>query len=291
MLQSLIVGANGQVGAAIASLLGDRALPAGRAITPRTPIALDLIACARNPGLAQTLLAPLALDAVYCVGGATDVERCETDISWAMDTNCNGPAALAAASRHLPFVYFSTDYVFDGNHGPYSETDATNALSVYGRSKLEGEQRVLDAHPDALIIRTTGVFGPDHQRKNFLYTLQRLLSTGQRMKVPGDQISTPTYNVDLAQSTIDLMAARATGIFHAGGPDLLSRFDFALLAADLLHLDPSQLDNIATADLNQRAPRPLFSGLKIDKLTATLGRNPMRSTRDAIAAWAAQETA
>jgi len=289
--RSLIVGATGQVGAALLSVLKDRAIASSRVANDDGVPCLDLAALASKSKLAHEALAPLNLDAVYCVGGATDVERCESDVAWAMQTNCHGPAALAAASTALPFVYFSTEYVFDGSDGPYVETDATNALSVYGRSKLEGEQRILDAHPNPLIVRTTVVYGPDRQGKNFLYTLRRLLSSGQTMRVAADQISTPTYNADLAQSTRELVELKASGIYNICGPEVLSRYDFAKLAASILGLDGSLLKPVVTTELNQRAPRPLSAGLLTDKLRATLRRTAMRSNAEAIAAWLQQETA
>jgi dTDP-4-dehydrorhamnose reductase len=283
--KSLVVGANGQVGAAILSALGDRALGAGRAPTAELPLAVDLVSLAHRPGLASELLAPLALNAVYCVGGATDVERCQSDVDWAIETNCHGPAALAAAARHMPFVYFSTEYVFDGIDGPYAETDPTNPLSVYGRSKLEGEQRILDTHPNPLILRTTVVYGPDRQRKNFLYTLKRLLASGQTMRVPIDQISTPTCNEDLAQAAVELVDSKTSGIIHACGPDLLSRFDFALQAAQILGLDASLVQGVTTAELSQKAPRPLNAGMITDRLRQTLRNTRMRTNAEAIEAW------
>lgn len=284
--KSLIVGAAGQVGVVLTNLLGDRALPSFRTAPSETSLVLNLAALAKDPGLAQRVLGPLHLDAVYCVGGATDVERCESDVDWAMDTNCYGPAVLAAAARHIPFVYFSTEYVFDGKNGPYTETDPTNAISVYGRSKLEGEQRVLDAHPNALVLRTTVVYGQDQQRKNFLYTLLRLLGSGQTMRVPTDQISSPTYNQDLAHAAVELVCAGQTGIFHVCGPDVISRFDFAILASGILGLDASLLQPVATADLNQRAARPLRAGMLIHKLTSTLPHVRMRPNKEAITEWA-----
>lgn len=292
--KSLIVGANGQVGAALVAALGAHALPAGRALNAEIHLLADLAAFAANPTLAHETLAPLALDAVFCVAGATDVERCESDPAWAAAINHTGPAALARAARHLPFIFFSTDYVFDGSvahPGPYVESSPTNPLSAYGRTKFAGEQAILDSHPNALILRTTGVFGPDRQRKNFLYTLTRLLSSGQTMRVPTDQISNPTYNLDLATAALALVARGVTGIVHIGGPVLLSRFDFATRAARILSLDTANLIPVTTAELNQRAPRPLLSGLANGKLTATLGYNPMRPIDQAIADWRDQALA
>lgn len=280
----LIVGSAGQVGAALAKQL-PTALAATRTPSAANAPVVDLVALAHNPALAKQLLDELQPTSVLCVGGATDVERCETDIPWATDTNANGPAALAAAARSIPFVFFSTDYVFDGAAGPYAEDAPTHPLSIYGRSKLKGEQAIAAAHPSALILRTNVVFGPDRQRKNFLYTLQRLLSAGTTMRVPTDQLSTPTYNEDLASATIALANAGHAGLFNISGHEFMSRYDFALLACELLSLDASLIQPVVTSDLNQKAPRPLRAGLRIDKLLAALPSLTIRSTRQAILDW------
>lgn len=287
--KSLIVGAAGQVGAALAALLGPQAIASTRTSGAAGTMVVDLAEVARTPSRAYELLSPLELDAVYCAGGATDVERCEGDEQWAMETNCLGPAAIAAACRSIPFVYFSTEYVFDGEAGPYRETDETAALSLYGRSKLEGERRVREAHPNPLIVRTTVVYGPDRQGKNFLYTLQRLLSNGKTMRVAADQISSPTYNPDLARAVVQLVRGAHSGIFNVAGPEILSRFEFAQLAAGILGLDATLLQPAVTAELNQRAPRPLQAGLVIDKLRSALPDCTMRSNAECIADWSRGE--
>lgn len=284
----LVVGSAGQVGAVLLKQLGSSAIAANRTPNETNAPVVDLAALSHHPETAAKILDDLQPTSILCVGGATDVERCETDPAWATDTNCNGPAALARTARHIPFVFFSTDYVFDGsdqNPGPYSEDAPTNPLSVYGRSKLEGEHAVAAAHPSPLILRTNVVFGPDRQRKNFLYTLHRLLSAGTTMRVPTDQLSTPTYNEDLAAATLALASAGHTGLFHISGRELLSRYDFALLAADILSLDASLIQPILTSELNQRAARPLRGGLRIDKLLTTLPTLKIRTTRHAIEDW------
>lgn len=294
--RALVVGASGQVGNAIASLLGPSALLAGRSPVPPAYVSgewahIDLVELAHEPAKAAQVLDGRGIGCVYCVGGATDVERCESDPEWAMDTNYRGPLALAKASTAIPFVYFSTEYVFDGVDGPYDEDSPTHAISEYGRSKLLGEQEILAAHPSPLIIRTTVVYGRDPARKNFLYTLRRLLGSGKTMRVPVDQISTPTYNPDLAAATIALATSGPTGIFHVCGPELLSRYDFALLAAKEMDLDAALLQPVTTAELNQRAPRPLSAGMNIGKLQRTLPQIPMRTNSAAIRDWIAREQA
>jgi dTDP-4-dehydrorhamnose reductase len=287
----LVVGAAGQVGKALTHALGPQALKAGRNAPTGDWLQVDLAALAHDPNAAKSTLDAHNLSAIYCVGGATDVERCETDHAWAMGANCDGPIALANATKGIPFVFFSTDYIFDGRAGPYNESAATNPLSVYGRSKLLGEQGVLAARPDALIIRTTIVYGPDSQQKNYLYTLRRILSEGKPMRVAADQLSTPTYNEDLALATIALVAGGHTGIVNVAGPELLSRFDFSILAASILGLDTALLTPIATSELRQKAARPLASGLLIDKLRAAVPSITMRTNAEAITAWKASEAA
>lgn len=293
--RTLVLGASGQLGHALVQQLGpDAALPAAR--NPKDPdwLKLDLADLDGSPSSVDktldTLLAPHSLAAIICSAGATDVERCESDLPWAAAANHLGPAALAraAARRSIPFVFFSTDYVFDGtaaNPGPYAESAPTNPLSVYGRTKLEGELAVLNAHPRALVLRTTTVYGPDPQGKNFLYTLRRLLSSGTTMRVPTDQLATPTYNHDLAAATLALLREGHSGLFHAAGPTMLSRIDFARLACQLLALDPALLIPLTTPELNQRAARPLIAGLDSTRLSTTLNQQLFRTPHQGILDW------
>jgi len=286
--RSLVVGATGQLGAQLVSQLGSAALPAARHTQTPDCLPIDLESIAANPGQLDGIIARHNITAVFCAAGATNVDRCEADHAWASAANHLGPLALARAALHIPFVFFSTDYVFPGsaeNPGPYSENDATNPLSVYGRTKLEGEQSILAAHPSALVLRTTTVYGPDQQGKNYLYTLSRVLKAGNIMKAPTDQLATPTYNADLAAAAIALVQRRQSGIFHVAGPDFLSRYDFALAACKILALPSTTLQPVTTPELQQAAARPLLGGLAIAKLQAFLGPTCMRSIDTGIRDW------
>jgi dTDP-4-dehydrorhamnose reductase len=293
--RALIVGASGQLGTALTQQLGSRALPAARRQLDPAWLPLDLEQIATNPSLLDVLFDQHNITAVYCAAGATDVERCESDHAWAAAANHLGPLALARAARHIPFAFYSTDYVFDGREspghsaGPYAESDKPNALSVYGRTKLDGERAILEAHPQALVLRTTTVYGPDPQGKNFLYTLSRVIRSGGTMRVPIDQLATPVYNTDLAAASIALVEGGHTGIFHLAGPDFLSRYDFSLQACAILGLPTAQVVGLTTPELNQKAARPLLGGLRIDTLTATLPSIPMRSVATGIADWKASQ--
>lgn len=283
----LVLGATGQLGAALCRQLGDAAVPAAR--RPPSPewVTLDLNALTEAP---DELVAAHNLTGIICSAGATDVERCESDPAWADAANHFGPLALARAAAHagIPFVFYSTDYVFPGteeNPGPYREDAPTHPLSVYGGTKREGEIEVLKENPNALVLRTTTVYGPDPQGKNFLYTLRRLLSSGQTMRVPTDQLATPTYNEDLAAATLALLRGGHSGLFHAAGPEMLARIDFARLACGILGLDETLLVPLTTPELNQRAARPLIAGLDSTKLAQTLGRDFFRAPEQGIRDW------
>jgi len=284
-LKTLIVGASGQVGSQMLRALGGRALATSR--TAREDwLKLDVAELAETAQAAE-LLDAHELDAIYCVGGMTWVDGCEKEPELAHRTNARGPGVLAAYARRrgLPYVFFSTDYVFDGakeHPGPYAEDAPANPLSVYGRTKLEGEQRVLQAYPQALVLRTTWVYGADARRMNFLYSMMRNLNARQPMKVPQDQVSTPTYNRDLVRVALGLVEARAAGVFHVAGPELLGRLKFAQKVARGLGLDASLLEGVTTAELKQPAARPLDSGLSTSRLAKQYPQLRMRTPAEAM---------
>jgi dTDP-4-dehydrorhamnose reductase len=283
--KSLIVGASGQVGTQMLAALGEKALATSR-VAREGWLMLDVAELA-EPAHAAALLDEHDLDAIYCVGGMTWVDGCEKDPDLAQRTNTGGPGVLAtyARQRNLPYVFFSTDYVFDGSSetpGPYAEDAPPHPLSVYGKTKLAGEQRVLEAYPEALVLRTTWVYGADSRQMNALYSMMRSLMAGKPMQVPADQVSTPTYNRDLVSVALGLVAARASGLFHVGGPELMGRLDFVQRVATALALDTALLHGVTTAELNQPATRPLASGLAIGKLTAQHPELRMRTLTEAL---------
>ena len=288
----LLIGASGQVGTAITAILGcTNVVVATSAASRPGSIHLNLAEAADGKLDLPRLIDELGVRIVCCVGGMTNVERCETDPELAIQVNCSGPAAVAAAARaaNIAFAYFSTDYVFDGQSGPYSEGDAPAPLSAYGRSKLLGELAVRRVHPDALIIRTTTVYGPDPGRRNFLYGLSRAVHSSQPLRVADDQLSTPTYNRDLARTTVRLLNNDVTGIVHVAGPERLSRVEFAHRAAIAMKLDPTGILGVPTRQLGQAAARPLQAGLRTERLRRLLPTPPMRTIEEAILDWQASE--
>lgn len=212
-------------------------------------------------------------DAVFFPAGFTWVDGCERDPAKARGANLEQPLNLArvAADLGARFIYYSTDYIFDGVNGPYDEAAATNPLSVYGQAKLQAEHALQDLLGDALLIaRTSWVFGPERQGKNFAYQLAKTLSAGKPLVVPADQVSSPSYGPDVAEATVRLAEAGRSGVYHVVGPEVLSRIEFARAIARGFDLDPSKIEGKTTAELGQGAPRPLNGGLLAPRLEADM---------------------
>jgi dTDP-4-dehydrorhamnose reductase len=292
--RSLIVGASGQVGAQLAQVLrgySENVMPlmASRRPHEEGMLSIDLEAL-RMLRDVERVLDPYELGAIYCAGGMTNVEWCEREPGKAMRINCDGPAVLAeyAAKHGVPFLYFSTDYVFDGDNGPYGEDAKVHPLSVYGRSKVQGEQAVLAVHACALILRTTTVYGPDAGQKNFLYTLRRNLTADAGLRVAIDQWTTPTFNRDLAAAAVTLTRKSATGLYNIGGPEWMSRYTLARRAAAIWKFDEHKIIGVETKELQQVAMRPMKGGLLIDKLARLHPEIRMLKVEAALSEWISQ---
>jgi dTDP-4-dehydrorhamnose reductase len=282
----LVVGASGQVGTQVLRILpSGSAIPTSRHAQKPGWTSLDLATVSEAE--AEELAHRFEIAAIYCIGAMTHVDGCESTPELARRINCEGPAILAAAAaKHgARFVYFSTDYVFNGRNGPYAEDEPGDPIGAYARSKWLGELAVQNAHPTALVIRTTTVYGPDLNGKNFLYSLRKGLAGTKPFRVPADQISTPTYNIDLAAAVVALAESGAQGVFHVAGPDVVSRLEFARRAAAVMGLDPANLSGVSTADLAQIAARPLQGGLLTRKLAAFLPELKMRGIEQGVSHW------
>ncbi|MEK7850587.1 MAG: sugar nucleotide-binding protein, partial [Deltaproteobacteria bacterium] len=167
-------------------------------------------------------------------------------------------------------VYISTDYVFDGENGPYREDDAPNPLGYYAWTKLEGEG-ITAFTPHNLIIRTTGVYSADPDSLNFVMQVIKRLGAGESMRVPSDQYGNPTLADNLAEGIMALLTLVKTGIYNVAGSDFMDRYSFALLIADVFGLDKTLVSPIDTRSLGQKAKRPLRAGLVVEKIEKETG--------------------
>ncbi len=217
----------------------------------------------------------------------TRVDDAERESALAFRVNADGPAHLAEAARDVGarLLHFSTDYVFDGAaRAPYDESAATQPRSVYGQSKLLGEQRVLNMLPDAaFVVRTSWLFGAGGS--NFVKTMLNLLRTRQELRVVDDQHGRPTYTEDLADAALALLAVKpgarpvASGVYHFANAGNVSWHGFCLAIRDAClalgeQLQAKRILPVSTQEFPRPAPRPAYSVLDTSKLERALQLSP-----------------
>lgn len=232
-------------------------------------------------------LASFSPDIVINAAAYTAVDKAESDRATAFAVNAHGPALLAAfaASRNIPLIHISTDYVFDGAASrPYVETDATNPLNVYGESKLEGERAVLHAQPRSMILRTSWLFSA--HGSNFVKTMLRLARERDRLRIVNDQFGCPTSAHELAQCIwriAERICGRAEpfrhwGIYHYAGGGVTSWADFAaaiFASPEALVRRAPVIDRVPVQDYPLPATRPRNSALDCNKIAACFGLPPL----------------
>jgi dTDP-4-dehydrorhamnose reductase len=170
----------------------------------------------------------------------------------------------------------STDFIFDGKNGPYSEEAEPAPLSVYGWSKLRAEEAVKASGARYAIARTVLVIGyvPGLSRSNIILWARQALGRGERIRVVHDQVRSPTWSVDLAEGCLRIAEQGALGIYHISGPDTMSILDLVRRVADHAGLDASLIDAVSSESLGQAAKRPPITGLDISKARRDLGFSP-----------------
>ncbi len=269
----LVTGISGQVATALAE--GADGLPIVR--LGRPGFNFD------RPDSILPALREAAPSLVVNAAAYTAVDRAETDAAAARRANRDGPAALAmyCAGAAIPLIHISTDYVFDGLKGaPYAETDPTNPIGVYGASKLDGEQAVLEACPQAIILRTSWVYAATG--RNFVLTMLNLRSRTDRLRVVADQIGCPTAAPDLAGIILQIVTRlrakgwddRYGGLFHAAGAGWTSWHGLAaaVFAEASRHgMTPPVVEKIATSDWPTPVRRPPDSRLDCTRLGEVFG--------------------
>ncbi|MBW8886365.1 MAG: SDR family oxidoreductase [Fibrobacteres bacterium] len=270
MAKILLVGCNGLLGQ---NLL--RARPAGGweihgVGKEPEPILPESLASYRSADIGkrdelEAVVRAVDPDRIFNAAAVTDVDLCEREPALAGLINRDTVGWMAAFGK--PLVHVSTDYVFDGEAGPYAEDAPTRPLSVYGSTKLESEALALAGAPLSLVVRTMTLWGKGRGMKtSFVDFVRNSLAAGKTIRIVTDQFGNPTLAEDLASAIWKLVAGGRGGIYHVAGSEWNSRFDWARAIAAHYGLDASLIQPCLTADLKQAARRPLRSGLRIDKL-------------------------
>ena len=265
-MRALVIGGSGLVGSALLRAAGSDAVGTYR--TRAVPGLLPLEAA--DASAVRRVIGDVKPDVILFPAAEPNVEWCEREPEEARARNLGPLRVTLEEGAGIALLAFSSDYVFDGADGPYVEQDARSPVSVYGRIKLELEDMVLAS--GGTVVRTTTVFGlEDGEGKNFVQRLVGSLRRGERVRVPVDQVSTPTYADDLAAATIRLCQASLRGVWHVAGPDLVARSELARLVARTFGMEQELIDPLLTADLHQLARRPLRGGLLCERYAATFG--------------------
>jgi dTDP-4-dehydrorhamnose reductase len=217
-------------------------------------------------------------DVVVHCAAISSPDACEVDRYACHRLNVELTKRLLSAcidyNAHL--VFLSTDFVFDGKKGNYSEEDTTNPVNYYGESKLEAEKIICRSTENHTIIRTSLVYGYETKlsRPNIVSRVIDNLQKGKPYKVPTDQIRKPTYVCDLAYAIAQICINKPKGIFHISGDEEITVSNFARKIAKALQLDESLIQETTSSQIAQAAPRPLNTTLNIEKIKSTINYSP-----------------
>ena len=273
MTTVLITGASGQLGMSLKKIFNSKyeiISTTGNNISGVSSIYLDVT----NPVLFKEVVEMTNPDLVVNLAAMTSVDLCEKNPELAYSINIGGMDNLVNAFRG-PIIHVSTDYVFDGESGPYKEEDTTNPINVYGISKLESEKLLLDQSENSLVIRSNVLYDySSNSEASFLNWVVDSLTQEKEISVVEDQWNNPTWTGSLAVVIDRAIDTQLTGLVHWGDGDLVSRFDFANKIADVFNLKKSLIKPILTSELNQTAKRPLKSGLTSDYAQNILNLEP-----------------
>lgn len=286
MRRILVTGANGLLGQKLAELFA-REMAYELLLTSKHPDSVFL-----NEQIDYTPLDITAKREVrdlllsfrpeWIINGAalTGVDACETqrDLSWRV--NVTGVENLIDAAKRVgaKIIQLSSDYVFDGRNGPYEENARPNPLNYYGKTKLAGENALRISKLPYVIVRTMILYGTGRQvKQNFALWLLERLREKKPVTVAEDQIGSPTLVDDLAYGIAKVIERDKEGTYHISGPDLISRYDFAVKLANVFGLESSWVEAVKTDRLNQPALRPLKSGFITLKAQSELGLRTMNA--------------
>lgn len=231
-----------------------------------------------NPKAVETVITESRPDVVIHSAAMAQPDACELDKDACRLSNVEATRYIcnAAATVNAKVVYLSTDFVFDGENGPYAESDTTGPVNFYGQSKLDGES-IVKTMANWAIVRTILVYGNilTGTRSNVVTWVKDNLEAGKSIKVVSDHIRTPTYVEDLSKSILLVIEKEATGIYHIGGKEVLTPWDIAQQVAEFFDLDKSLMEKVDAAVFTQPAIRPLKTGFIIDKAERELGYRPV----------------
>lgn len=279
-MKLLVTGASGLLGQKIAELASGKghevySIYKEHPVNLGTSIRLDLT----DQSEVFEVISRHRPEAVIHTAAYTDVDGCEIDrdLAWKANAEATKHIAIASASIGAHLTYVSTDYVFDGEKGFYTEDDKPNPISYYGYTKLKGEEFVKEYAGEWCIARTSVIYGwgPKH-RQNFATWLISNLNEGKEAKILTDQYVSPTLNTNLAEMLLEIAERKITGILHIAGATRVSRYEFALKLVEAFNLNVDLIKPAKMSEMLWKAKRPKDSSLNVSKALALLNQKPLR---------------
>lgn len=239
-----------------------------------TYVEMDIL----DAGQVRNVVAQYKPDAIIHTAAMTNVDTCqvEKDLAHALNVDAVKTLVAVCETMNIQLVHLSTDFVFDGEEGPYEESALPNPLSYYGQTKAEAETVVQNSHCRWSIIRTILVYGivKDMSRSNIVLWAKNALEKAAPLNVVNDQWRMPTLAEDLAWACLKAVEKEVTGIYHISGKDMMSVSELVSRVADYFGLDKSLMTEVSSATLNQSAARPKRTGFILDKAMRDLDYRP-----------------
>lgn len=282
-MKILVTGSNGLLGQKLVALLQQKQ-------------DINLVATARSESVQQirkgefrlldvtdkrqvdSVIGAIRPEVIIHTAAMTQVDECETRREACLLNNVSAVEYITEASRayDIHLVHVSTDFIFDGSHGPLDENARPGPVNFYGESKLAAEKIVQSSNISWSILRTILVYGitNDLSRSNIVLWVKKSLEEGKKISVVNDQWRTPTLAEDLAMGCYLAAIKKAKGIFNISGKDLMSPYDIAVQTAEFFNLDKSLITPTDSKTFRQPARRPLRTGFIIDKAKKELGYEP-----------------
>lgn len=297
-MKILITGSNGLLGQKLVKLLLEKAEDEliatargnNRLPYPETNYVFDQMDITNRQQVLE-VVTKYKPEVIIHTAAMTNVDQCETEREACWDQNVNAVNYLieASAKNDCFLLHLSTDFIFDGEDGPYDEKAKANPVSYYGESKLAAEKLLENSTIEYAIARTVLVYGIAHDmsRSNIILWVKKSLEEGKEIKVVDDQLRSPTLAEDLAMGCYLIAKQKAPGIFNICGKDLLNPYEMALKTAEFFNLDTSTMQKADASSFTQTAKRPPKTGLLIEKARTVLGYEP-RSFDEGIAIVAEQ---
>jgi dTDP-4-dehydrorhamnose reductase len=282
-MRILVTGSNGLLGQKLVELIssGSDYLIA----TAKASLVIDLpkgefhLLDVTDASAVENTIDLLKPDVIIHTAAMTQVDQCETEQEKCWLNNVQAVENLVKAcekfSVHL--IHLSTDFIFDGTHGPLDESEKPNPLSYYGKSKLAAEASIQKSKIDWAILRTVLVYGvtKDMSRSNIVLWVKKSLEEGKTIQVVTDQWRTPTLAEDLAMGCYLAAIKKAKGIYNVSGEMMMTPYDIAIQTAAFFNLDASLIKKTDSSQFKQPAARPPKTGFIIDKAKKELGYKPL----------------